>query len=221
MDGALDERMFSAETVLQIQARERRKIGQLLHDGPCQDLIGAAFALKAVAGRAGASAVAAELNEAIRLLNVAVTRTRALSTGLNPLALHGSRLGVALLELCKILPEGITPTVEVNEEGSWDDVVSAELFRIAEEAVNNTGRHSKATQLTIRIVETHEALELSIADNGCGFTFTPHMPRALGLEMMHLCAQGLQGCLQIETAVNAGTKIRCVLPKKHDQPASF
>lgn len=44
-----------------------------------------------------------------------------------------------------------------------------DFFRICQEALNNTWNHAAASELTIRLQDTGKAIDLSIADNGCGF----------------------------------------------------
>ena len=64
---------------------ERRRIGQELHDDLCQNLLGAAFALKAVAENLPpASSNAVELELLARLVNAAVQQARDIVQGLNP-----------------------------------------------------------------------------------------------------------------------------------------
>lgn len=74
--------------VLEAAANERRRIGQELHDDLCQNLLGAAFALKAVAENLPpASSNAVELELLARLVNAAVLQARDIARGLHPGAL--------------------------------------------------------------------------------------------------------------------------------------
>ena len=64
---------------------ERRRIAQALHDDLCQNLLGAAFAVKAVADTLpSASSNAVALNLLARLVNAAVQQARDIVQGLNP-----------------------------------------------------------------------------------------------------------------------------------------
>ena len=68
---------------LEAAARERRRIGQALHDDLCQNLLGAAFTVKAVADKLPPdSAEAVELELAVQLVNAAVQQARDITHGL-------------------------------------------------------------------------------------------------------------------------------------------
>jgi signal transduction histidine kinase len=72
-------------TAREAARRERRRIGQELHDNLCQNLLGAAFTVKAVADKLPPdSAEAVELEMAVRLVNAAVQQARDIALGLNP-----------------------------------------------------------------------------------------------------------------------------------------
>ena len=71
--------------VLEAAENERRRIGQELHDDLCQNLLGAAFTVKAVADKLPpASAEAVELELAVELINAAVQQARDIAHGLHP-----------------------------------------------------------------------------------------------------------------------------------------
>ena len=69
---------------LEATERERRRIGQELHDNLCQNLLGAAFTVQAVADKLpSSSAEAVELELAVRLVNAAVQQARDIARGLD------------------------------------------------------------------------------------------------------------------------------------------
>jgi two-component system sensor histidine kinase UhpB len=88
--------------------------------------------------------------------------------------------------------------------------VANHLFRIIQEAVNNTHKHAEATQINIEIsLADTEQLSLTISDNGNGFN--PDSPRSgFGLAGMHKRVSGLGGKLDIQS--QAGTTVTAHLP---------
>jgi signal transduction histidine kinase len=86
------------------------------------------------------------------------------------------------------------------------------LYHIAQEALNNTLRHAKATVVTVMLTAHEEQVILEVCDNGCGFL--PTMPRVggMGLANMDQRVQSLGGTFLVRSSPSTGTTIRVVLP---------
>jgi signal transduction histidine kinase len=91
------------------------------------------------------------------------------------------------------------------------------LFRIAQEALRNIGKHSGASEATLSLRAYDARLEMRVADNGKGFT----LPKAvgdlaatgkLGLLGMHERARLLGGTLDIRSERRRGTTVVVELP---------
>jgi signal transduction histidine kinase len=91
---------------------------------------------------------------------------------------------------------------------------SAQVFRIAQEALQNALRHADAEQIDVRLEGDGGALVLRVADDGRGFDMTDGAVRGrhLGLTSMDERAAELGGVLAIESAVGAGTRVRLEVP---------
>ncbi len=78
--------------------------------------------------------------------------------------------------------------------------VEETMFHIAEEALNNSLKHARATAVTITIQQTHTQVTLTIQDNGCGFNQTALPDKGgMGLTSMRERAQMLGGTVTIES----------------------
>jgi two-component system, NarL family, sensor kinase len=96
--------------------------------------------------------------------------------------------------------------------------MAGDLFRIAQEAVVNAGRHAaaEAVSLSLRMVDSE--VELRVTDNGHGFGEVDPLgdgqPGHLGLASMRERAELLDGTLEIETS-ERGTRVlvRAPLPQ--------
>jgi PAS domain S-box-containing protein len=90
------------------------------------------------------------------------------------------------------------------------------VFRIAQEALTNIAKHSRADQVEIRLVLRTNALELVISDNGLGFRFEGFYSGSekggWGLTFMKERAVNLGGDLQIESQPGKGTTVTLHLP---------
>ena len=128
---------------MQSPNHERRILGQELHDGLCQSLIGIA-ALTAVLSRSlaanaapGPAAAAAEI---VLLLNQTIGEARDLAHGLCPVGLNGAGLVDALDLLARNVSRGQSAFCAFVEDGDCPGLspeATAHLVRIAQEAVRN------------------------------------------------------------------------------------
>ena len=92
------------------------------------------------------------------------------------------------------------------------------LFRIAQEALRNVGRHSGATRASLSLRGQGERVRMVVEDNGRGFKLSGGLSELanrgkLGLLGMHERARLLGGSLEVQTAPGKGTTIRVELPR--------
>src|SRR5262249_42264667 len=88
-----------------------------------------------------------------------------------------------------------------------DEAMAVDLYRIAQEAINNATRHGRANQVSIQLEATDGFLTLQIRDNGVGFSSRD--PSGLGLSIMSYRARSNGGELKIEQPKEGGTVISC------------
>lgn len=93
-----------------------------------------------------------------------------------------------------------------NEELILSSKQATLLFRIIQEAVNNSLKHSKASNIRIIIKANQQNCTLTILDNGKGFSENA-IRQGFGLENMKQNAQELNGTFSIESYPNKGTEI--------------
>jgi two-component system, LuxR family, sensor kinase FixL len=96
------------------------------------------------------------------------------------------------------------------------ETTATHLYRIAQEALTNVVRHSRASEVTIVLGRSGDALELRVADNGRGFAHTTDDTGGLGLKIMRYRAQMLGGDLVLETKPDGGALVRCTCPLPAD-----
>ena len=113
---------------------------------------------------------------------------------------------------------GVTATFSVSGENPvsgenarrWPPIVELSALRIAQEALTNAARHSEASLVTVRLVNTPERLQLTIEDNGRGFDYDSGCQEGcFGLIGMRERAMAANGALQIRSRPNQGTQIAC------------
>jgi len=98
-----------------------------------------------------------------------------------------------------------------------DKTLATALYRIGQEAVTNSLRHSNATAIQVELNTDLEGIVLTIEDNGCGFDSgnTPDR-NGFGLEGMKERANLAGGKLTIATCPSQGTRICCKVKVKGD-----
>lgn len=197
---------------------ERRRLRRDLHDGLGPTL--AALTLQVDTVR---NLLTAGQNTAAELLKLrsgvasTVGDVRRIVEGLRPPALDELRLDGALTQLAERVASDSDLTVQVVMPKTLPEIpaaVEVAVYRVAQEALTNAVRHSRATQSQLALNIDSHGIRLEIADNGTGEV----RPRAggIGLTTMHERAAEVGGQLSIETGAARGTTVALWLP----QPAT-
>jgi two-component system NarL family sensor kinase len=185
---------------------ERKRVSAELHDGLGQalTLIKLMVEDSLMRIRRGSVDEAAELLDTTVLrIREAIGEVRQICSELRPVLLDRLGLAAALEALCKRVEQGSENIVVIFdcrvEEEDIPDRLKADIFRIAQEAMNNAMKHGVATEirLTVRRVET--GVVLAIQDNGIGFDSLP-----VSTDASSLSGLGLIG-MQQRVQLNGGT----------------
>ncbi|MGA2663134.1 MAG: PAS domain-containing protein [Verrucomicrobiota bacterium] len=211
------ERSRLQRQILEISDREQARIGQDIHDGLCQQLIGMAFQLNALEQslRSEARPEAARAQKMCALLDEAITESRRVCRGLYPVRLSTQGLLPALEELSAAAAEkyGIECSCEPDGKPPPCDVATAtHLYRIAQEAVNNALKHSGARHIRIHLSRVEGGIVLEVRDDGRGLGPSPARHSGMGLHIMDYRARLIGGSLQLESGPN-GTVVTCRVPQ--------
>ena len=101
-----------------------------------------------------------------------------------------------------------------------DERVEFELFRIAQEALQNAGKDADAHNAYINLTgdDTGEAISLTIEDDGRGFNVDAERKSSLGLSNLEHRASSIHGKLDIESAPGKGTLIEVTCPTTPPTP---
>lgn len=202
--------------ILDVSERERERIGQDLHDGLGQQLVGISFLVDAVATELDRinSPLVENVRNIAALVAEAMEQSRSLARGLHITGLEGDGLAVALEELvnrtrsvyevdCKLVCRGAIrlPTEEANQ-----------LYRIAQEAVTNAVRHARAKGIAVSLSQNERRVRLTIEDDGRGFDLSQNSGDGMGLHIMRYRAKVVSASLEIDSEPGQGSRIICSLP---------
>jgi signal transduction histidine kinase/ligand-binding sensor domain-containing protein len=200
---------------------ERTRLSREIHDTLLQSLAALAPELEALAtrGPSPAAAMPSELRRLRRQVDRSVRDARESILELRRNPMGTPRLADSLTQLADDieLRHGVRPAVNVvgrrPDNGSPD--VDLQLFRIAQEAVTNAVRHGHPTRIDINVSYDERQVELTVADNGCGFD--THAQKGVardnehfGLLTMRERAEHVGGGLRIESVPGTGTTVHAV-----------
>jgi signal transduction histidine kinase len=216
LEKEVTERARLEREVIEICAREQRRIAYDLHDGVGQHLVGIALNAKLLEEelRAAYSAEAEKASAIVRLANEAARQAR-----LTARSLEGSDgvgdLKTALQALIASLRRDCRVEGRVKADASNLPVsgpVAAQLFRIAQEALHNAVEHGGAREVEIDLAFNHETLVLTVRDDGKGFDTSAGLNGGMGLRIMRYRAQCVGGSCEVQSNGAKGTIVTCRVP---------
>lgn len=204
---------------------ERQRIGMDLHDGVIQSIYAVGLNLELVNSLLvdGEVEVAGErVKSAIDSLNAVIRDIRAYILDLRPRRFEGDDFVAALRQLLIEFRGNTLMSVELRADPVADRALTPEarraLFHIAQEALSNAARHSRATRVEIHLTDYEHDVELVFKDNGQGFEVDQVERRVgHGLVNMRDRVASVGGQCSIESRIGVGTDIRVRMPKRRNE----
>jgi signal transduction histidine kinase len=217
LETALHENIRLAEEARGKAAlEERQRLARELHDSVSQALYGIAL-------NAGAAEIALEadprqltrlLGEVSSLAEAGLAEMRALILELRPESLQQEGLVAALEKQAAAASarHGLEIGRALDREPTLPLPAKEALYRIAQEALQNTAKHGRARSAQVELAQTADEVTLSVADDGQGFDPTAEFPGHLGLRSMRERAEAIGGSLSIDSGPGRGTRIEVRMP---------
>jgi len=209
---SVDRRLVDAEQ------RERARIGRDLHDN-----IGQRVALLAINCERLRTDIPNVTAEGLTTLDELLKQIDELSTDIHDLAyaLHSPRIEqLGLVKTMRGFCRDFARQQKVEIDFRSDDLqrqpsqdVSQSLFRVLQEALQNSVKHSGARQFVVELLEASDGIHLSVRDLGLGFdSETARKGSGLGLISMQERMKLVKGELSIDSQLNRGTTIHARVP---------
>jgi signal transduction histidine kinase len=203
--------------VAEIPQRQQHHLGRELHDGLGQQLTGLGLLARSLVKRL-AEAAPREQEMAEQLasgLDQALADVRTLSHGLMPVPMDARGLVSALEALARRVSRQSGIKIDLQHENPIlisDNETATHVYRIVQEAVNNSIKHAKAGKITLILeADEHEAV-IEVRDDGSGLPEDLHARQGLGMRTMFHRCQLFGGSLDIYTHDDGGTRVRCCFP---------
>jgi two-component system, NarL family, sensor kinase len=210
---------------MQAESEVRRRVAESIHDGPVQELIGLDMILSAARNAAdhGRGDEATGLIDEARELGMRNLRAlRDEIVDLGPYAFQELSFDTAIEDCLPVWRRRYGFEVGLAiERIDLPPEMAGDLFRIAQEAVVNAGRHAqaKAVSISLRTVGSH--VELRVTDDGHGFDENAPLdggePGHLGLASMRERAELMDGTIDIESS-ERGTRVLVLAPLSAARP---
>src|SRR6266404_4893274 len=196
---------------------ERNRLAREIHDTLVQEFAGILLHLEAANGSDEPVNLSECFARVRELAKCGLEDARRMLLGLRPKSLEGADLSDALNQLAERFSRdcGIKWTVSVNGRShKLPADIENELYRVAQEALCNVRKHSRAGSASILLSYTSAGVVLAIKDNGQGFTLKQPEPGAHGFGLPTMCerANRLGGRMDITTKQGTGTEVRMSVP---------
>ena len=200
------------------QENERRRIGRELHDDLTQNL--AILAIDAGRLEQQVEATGDRSLDGLRKLKERIIElseyVHTLSRQLHPAIVEDLGIAVALRSLCEELERNEGVLIDCAVDGVPADVPNDQalcIYRVAQEALRNIVKHSRATQTQVHLHSKKGMLQFQVRDNGIGFNMNEAKNRiGLGLQSIEERVRLAGGTVRVETGPGDGTVISVSIP---------
>jgi signal transduction histidine kinase len=214
-----EEQDRAARAVIETELNERRRIAAELHDGVIQTFAAAKLNLSGIHSSVNFSNPAQEkvYHNSMSLIEEGCTELRTISHTMMPEVLLKKGLPEALRELVNRIDRSII-VMHLSIYGldqRLDSSIETSVYRIIQECISNTLKHSGAARMDIQLNIDGSNLDVTIEDNGKGFD-TSRMDQAEGIGLQNIRSRInlLSGHFEVDSKPGSGTLFTITLPLK-------
>ena len=206
--------------LLHLQEAGNKELARELHDDLSQKLAALGMEVSTLLRptRESAPALPQRVRALSAQINALADDVHALSRRLHPALLDELGLKVAIREECVGFSAQTGIPAEFNARGPLSRIpedVSLCLYRVAQESLRNIAKHSRATNVGMRLSSRKGSLTLRIEDTGDGFDLTGVKSKGgLGLISMEERVRLVGGTFHIQSKPGAGTTVEVIVPLK-------
>ena len=202
--------------VLDAESKERKRIGEELHDGLGQllSLLKMNITDQIEHIRPEQTDHYKKLQSLHVLTDNAIDELRNASHNLSPVLLQTKGLSVSINDLVNRLRKSNKHEIELDINGldvPMDSVIEHSVYRIIQELINNIIRHAEAKRISLQLVKNSEELSLFVEDDGKGFD-TRNIQAGMGLNNLMTRVDNLGGTMDIDSMPGRGTIVSINIP---------
>jgi PAS domain S-box-containing protein len=204
--------------LIEAQERERTRIARELHDDTSQRLALLAIGLEQLHRESPGlpAEVRRRVVEMWKQTSEIATDIQSLSHELHSSKLEHLGIAVAMRGFCTEFSEQQKVKVSFKTHNAPTPLspdISLCLFRVLQEALHNSAKHSGVRHFEVRLWGTPDEVHLTVSDSGSGFDIeAARESRGLGLISMEERLKALNGGFSIESQLKRGTTIHALVP---------
>jgi len=150
------------------------------------------------------------VDKALQLLDISIAELRRMTHNMMPESLIKYGLKEALSDFCNSLNNASCKIIFnfYGQSKRLDKKFENNLYRIAQELINNALKHAQATEIIVQLVQEHNRISLIVQDNGKGFDIKVlDESKNSGIGNIRSRVQSLNGWLEITSDIGKGTEI--------------
>lgn len=207
-----EKRYLAARSVMEGEESERSRLAGDLHNGLGGLLSGIKINLSSMKENAIITHEnVASFNHAISLLDTSISELRRIAHNLMPETLNHYGLKAAVEDFCTQVSPAGPPEIKMQffgEEIRYTKEIELAMYRVIQELVNNSLKHSGATEITVQLISEPERVYIQVIDNGRGFNPDEELKagKGKGLENIRDRVTALGGKFDIWSSPGQGTE---------------
>ncbi|HTJ48780.1 MAG TPA: ATP-binding protein [Cyclobacteriaceae bacterium] len=224
----INEQKFRSVLILEGQEEERKRIAMDIHDGIGQQLTSLKFQIESLPVSSDES-VEAKINEIKLGIKDVIKEVRRVTFNLKPTVLgdYGlqAALSVFIREIGKLSDIELTYQTVGDISVRLPQKVENNIFRIVQEAINNSIKYSGANKIEVTLKQNPEDIEITVSDQGSGFDEKIVEARSVNIESgrgffnMYERTEYINGKLEIKSDPGMGTTVILTVPLRSAVPA--
>ncbi len=217
----------TVEAIIQAQEAERQRLSRQMHDGPAQALSN--FILQTeIAMRLfdiNPDQARKELEDLKQSATATFQKVRDFIFELRPMMLDDLGLVPTLKRYVEAFREQGNTEIRLNISGverRLESYIEVMIFRAIQELIGNAARHSQASQISVTIDISDTDVKVGVEDNGKGFDIDTLLEGSnMGVKVIKERVEMLGGHLDVESAMNQGSKISFQIPAGNTSQSVF
>lgn len=214
---AKEKQMFGLK-IIEAQEEERRRISREIHDGPAQMLanvlIRADIVDRTYRERSPEEALV-EIKSMRKMVRQSLYEVRRIIYDLRPMALDDLGLVPTIRKYLQTIGEYHDIEIHFQEQSNQErleEKYEVAIFRLTQEAVQNAIKHAEASEIDVKLIVTNNRVNVSVKDDGKGFTLGETKSQSFGLIGMRERVDMLEGTLELTSKPGKGTHVFINIP---------
>ncbi len=210
----VNRQKIQASQIVEAQEEERKRIAKDIHDGIGQMLTALKFNIESINSE-NVEGTAVKVENLKKLLGSLIKEVRAVTFNLTPPELVDYGIVPTIQKLTERLASFTGKQIffenKTDFKGRFDSLVETNVYRVVQEAVNNSLKYAEANYILVSISHSNQVLSIVIDDDGKGFNaeklLAEKSEAGMGLFFMKERISYINGRIFINSSKNNGTRI--------------